>query len=69
MKYQYEGINEMTGCIAESDSPIEEWGYGTQITISHVERLSERTYHRNEDGTYPPLEPMIGCDSLNTTNT
>lgn len=28
------------------------------------ERLSEKTYYRNEDGTYPPLEPVIGSDSL-----
>ena len=30
------------------------------------ERLSEKTYYRNEDGTYPPLEPVIGCDSPNS---
>jgi hypothetical protein len=28
------------------------------------ERLSEKTYYRNEDGTYPLLEPVIGSDSL-----
>lgn len=32
------------------------------------ERLSEKIYYRNEDGTYPPLESMIECDSLNSTN-
>ena len=30
------------------------------------ERLSEKTYYRNEDGTYPPLKSVIGCDSLNS---
>jgi hypothetical protein len=32
------------------------------------ERLSEKTYYRNEDGTYPLLEPVIGCDSPNSEN-
>lgn len=32
------------------------------------ERLNEKTYYGNEDGKYPPLEPVIGCDSLTTTN-
>jgi hypothetical protein len=32
------------------------------------ERLSEKTYYRNEDGTYPHLEPVIGSDSLNQAN-
>ena len=33
------------------------------------ERLSEKTYYRNEDGTYPHLEPVIGCDSLTSMET
>ena len=32
------------------------------------ERLNEKTYYRNEDGIYPYLEPVIGCDSLTSTN-
>lgn len=33
------------------------------------ERLSEKTYYRNKDGTYPHLEPCIGSDSLNSMET
>lgn len=69
MKYRYEGDGELEGTIIESDVPREEWGYGTEISISRAERLSERAYYRNEDGTYPSLETLIGCDSLSTTNT
>ncbi len=36
--------------------------------FNQPERLSEKTYYRNEDGTYPPLEPVIGCDSPNSEN-
>ena len=32
------------------------------------ERLSEKTYYRNEDGIYPNLESVIGCDSPNSEN-
>jgi hypothetical protein len=32
------------------------------------ERLNEKTYYRNKDGTYPHLEAVIRCDSLNSTN-
>jgi len=35
-----------------------------EICKSQPERLSEKTYYRNEDGTYPHLEPVIGSDSL-----
>jgi hypothetical protein len=68
MKYRYEGMDELEETVIESNIPKEEWGYGTEISISHAERLSEKTYFRNEDGTYPSSEPVIGCDSLNTTN-
>jgi hypothetical protein len=33
------------------------------------ERLSEKTYYRNDDGTYPHLEACIGSDSLNSMET
>jgi hypothetical protein len=33
------------------------------------ERLSEKTYYRNNDGTYPELESCIGSDSLNSVET
>lgn len=33
MTYKYEGINELSGCIAKSEVPIEEWGYGTEVLI------------------------------------
>ena len=33
------------------------------------ERLSEKTYYRNEDGTYPHLESCVGSDSLNSMET
>jgi hypothetical protein len=36
--------------------------------IDQPERLNEKTYYRNEDGIYPPLEAVIGCDSLNSEN-
>jgi hypothetical protein len=32
------------------------------------ERLNKKTYYRNEDCTYPHLEPVIGCDSPNNAN-
>ena len=61
MKYQYQGINEMQGCVAGSEAPIEEWGYETQITISRAERLSERGQQSGNSGE-------LASDSLNTTN-
>ena len=45
--------------IRQSDGSIKEIYY-------QPERLSEKTYYRNEDGTYPHLEPVIGCDSPNS---
>lgn len=34
MKYSYQGIEEFEGLIMESDTPREEWGYGTFITLT-----------------------------------
>jgi hypothetical protein len=44
--------------------------YRTKLGQKHEqpERLNEKTYYRNKDGTYPHLEAVIRCDSLNSTN-
>jgi hypothetical protein len=70
MKNKYEGIDEFEGYILETDIPLEEWKFGSKVEFKlyQPERLSEKTYYRNDDGTYPHLESVIGSDSLNTAN-
>jgi len=49
----------------------DEYDYSEFIckACSQPERLSEKTYYRNSDGSYPHLEPCIGSDSLTSMET
>lgn len=40
------------------------WTTEYELVNNQPERLSEKTYIRNEDGIYPSLEPCVGSDSL-----
>ncbi len=52
----------------EDDFSFQTWKKAFHEIHSQPERLNEKTYFRNKDGTYPPLEPVTGCDSPNSEN-
>lgn len=66
MKYRYEGIGEFEGIILESNLPSEQWGYGTQVSVSHAERLSERDASSSVSDSLTCMETCRGISEEGT---